>query len=60
MSQLITVMILLSIVFPIMAENKCPKADVEVSYNARSYYKNGKERNHSYHLLKLSKLILRC
>ena len=51
MSQLITVMILLSIVFPIMAENKCPKADVEVSYNARSYYKNGKERNHSYHLL---------
>ena len=27
------------------------KADIEVSYNARSFYSNGKERNQNYHLL---------
>lgn len=27
------------------------KADVEVSYNARSFYANGKEKNQNYHLL---------
>lgn len=51
MRQLITFVILYLYSFPIMAEERCPKADIEVSYNVRSYYQNGKERNQPYHLL---------
>lgn len=42
-----TIAMCLVIIFAVAQE----KADIEVSYNVRSFYANGKEKNHNYHLL---------
>ena len=43
--------VLLAAFLPAMAWAESPKAEIEVRYNARSYFVNGKERGQTYHLL---------
>lgn len=48
MKQTITFLLLFLVAINSFAQ---PKADIEVSYSEISFYENGKERNHKYHLL---------
>lgn len=48
MKQTITFLLLFLVVMSAFAQ---PKADIEVSYSEISFFENGKERNHKYHLL---------
>ncbi len=48
MKQTITFLFLFLAAINVVAQKK---ADIEVSYSEISFYENGKERNHKYHLL---------
>lgn len=48
MKQTITFLFLFLVAINAFAQ---PKADIEVSYSEISFFENGKERNHKYHLL---------
>lgn len=48
MKQTITFLFLLLVAINAFTQ---PKADIEVSYSEISFFENGKERNHKYHLL---------
>lgn len=48
MKQTITFLFLFLVAINVFAQ---PKADIEVSYSEISFFENGKERNHKYHLL---------
>lgn len=48
MKQTITFLLLFLVAINAFAQ---PKADIEVSYSEISFFENGKERNHKYHLL---------
>lgn len=48
MKKLLTLTVMCLVAIAAVAQEK---ADIEVSYNVRSFYANGKEKNQNYHLL---------